>query len=298
MLHCNVIKDLLPLYAEGIASQESRALVEEHLAVCEGCLGELRGMREDHALPADTDASPLKAISRKLRIGRIRVATLAALVTLLATVLAVVYMTAPHYLPYSQDRLAFAREADGRVIAVFGEDVTGYDLWRSSGPDTAEAYYSITVWNSLWDRLLGKRPGDAVLNPDLSEVNAVYYYTADDSDDRLVYGTDLLPTGGMKTLPRLALSYYLLMAGAAAIMLGVALLLTRRWERVKGILGKIVPIPIAYIISHFLIMGAKSATYSILRDFAGILLTMIPVYLILLWAGSLFAGRARHGADA
>lgn len=278
-------------------SPESRALVEEHLAGCESCRSELCAMREDHSLPADTDASPLKAISRKLRIGKIRVAVLAALMTLLTTVLAIIYLTAPHYLPYSQDRLAFVREADGRVTAVFGEDVTGYDLSHYSDPHTGEAYYTITVWNSLWDRFLGERPDDAVLNPGLWEVNAVYYYTADDSDDRLVYGTDLFPSGGVKTLPRLALSYYLLMAGAATIILGVVLLLTRRWERVKGILSKIVPIPIAYIISHFLIMGAKSATYSILRDFAGILLTMIPVYLILLWAGSLFAGRARRGAD-
>ena len=34
---CEVIRDLLPLYADGVASQESRALVEEHIRTCDEC---------------------------------------------------------------------------------------------------------------------------------------------------------------------------------------------------------------------------------------------------------------------
>ena len=36
-LSCGVIRDLLPLYAENLAGEESRQLVEEHLADCEAC---------------------------------------------------------------------------------------------------------------------------------------------------------------------------------------------------------------------------------------------------------------------
>lgn len=36
-LNCNVIRDLLPLYADRICSDESRELVEEHLAECGDC---------------------------------------------------------------------------------------------------------------------------------------------------------------------------------------------------------------------------------------------------------------------
>ena len=36
-LDCDVIRDLLPLYAEKLASPASSALVEQHLAECEAC---------------------------------------------------------------------------------------------------------------------------------------------------------------------------------------------------------------------------------------------------------------------
>lgn len=43
-LNCNVIHDLLPLYADQICSDESRELVKEHLAECEDCSALLRQM--------------------------------------------------------------------------------------------------------------------------------------------------------------------------------------------------------------------------------------------------------------
>ena len=38
---CGVIQDLLPLYVDGAAGEESRALVEEHLRSCPVCHREL-----------------------------------------------------------------------------------------------------------------------------------------------------------------------------------------------------------------------------------------------------------------
>ena len=38
---CDTIRDLLPLYHDEVCSQESRKLVEEHLAGCESCRAEL-----------------------------------------------------------------------------------------------------------------------------------------------------------------------------------------------------------------------------------------------------------------
>lgn len=43
-LNCNVIRDLLPLYADQICSQESRVLVDEHLAQCRDCSALLQQM--------------------------------------------------------------------------------------------------------------------------------------------------------------------------------------------------------------------------------------------------------------
>ena len=43
---CEVIRDLLPLYADEACSEKSRAMVEEHLRECEACSGMMDRLRE------------------------------------------------------------------------------------------------------------------------------------------------------------------------------------------------------------------------------------------------------------
>lgn len=44
-LSCEIVKDLLPLYEDGLCSRESRAAVEEHLEQCTSCAGECGRVR-------------------------------------------------------------------------------------------------------------------------------------------------------------------------------------------------------------------------------------------------------------
>lgn len=56
-MNCNVIRDLLPLYADQICSDESKKLVEEHLAECGDCstlLGQMHSMEIETRLRAET----------------------------------------------------------------------------------------------------------------------------------------------------------------------------------------------------------------------------------------------------
>ena len=56
-LNCDVIKDLLPLYADQICSEESRALVAEHLTDCKDCsvlLGQMRSEEMENSLEIET----------------------------------------------------------------------------------------------------------------------------------------------------------------------------------------------------------------------------------------------------
>ena len=43
-INCNVTKDLLPLYADKVLSEDSVALVEEHLSECENCRAEAQAL--------------------------------------------------------------------------------------------------------------------------------------------------------------------------------------------------------------------------------------------------------------
>ena len=49
---CNVIRDLMPLVLDRVASDESRGLVEEHMETCEECRKEYEKMKAD--MPQET----------------------------------------------------------------------------------------------------------------------------------------------------------------------------------------------------------------------------------------------------
>ncbi len=55
---CEIIKDLLPLYLDGVCSCDSRALVEAHLASCDNCRAESQAMQA--ALPIGSAGQNLK----------------------------------------------------------------------------------------------------------------------------------------------------------------------------------------------------------------------------------------------
>lgn len=60
-MKCNVIMDLIPLYVDACCSQESRQMVQEHLAGCEACRRAYDAMNRNSAAPQN------KAPAMKLR---------------------------------------------------------------------------------------------------------------------------------------------------------------------------------------------------------------------------------------
>ena len=72
-LECDVIRDLLPLYAEKLASPASSALVEQHLSECPACRAELERMEKPVPVqPEPQPDAPLKNIRSSLNRRRLR----------------------------------------------------------------------------------------------------------------------------------------------------------------------------------------------------------------------------------
>ena len=46
-ISCDIIQDLLPLYCDGVCSQDSKQVVEAHLQDCEKCSADARFMKQD-----------------------------------------------------------------------------------------------------------------------------------------------------------------------------------------------------------------------------------------------------------
>jgi len=67
-MKCEIIKDLLPVYCDGLASDETRNAVETHIAECKDCRALLSQMKEAVPEVPKPDIQPMKKIKRTLRL--------------------------------------------------------------------------------------------------------------------------------------------------------------------------------------------------------------------------------------
>lgn len=84
---CSIAKDLLPLYIEGILSEETAQVVEMHLQTCESCKKDFEIMRQDFVFPSapkiqEENEKILKELKRQLKIKRILTGVVAVFVTI------------------------------------------------------------------------------------------------------------------------------------------------------------------------------------------------------------------------
>ncbi|MEK8131887.1 zf-HC2 domain-containing protein [Paenibacillus filicis] len=97
-ISCAIIKDLLPLYHDGVCSNETKAMVEEHLAACDSCKAELQAM--DDELPMNQteqnlkEAEAVQNLSRRWKKGMLQslLKGVFIAITTIAIVLLVLYV--------------------------------------------------------------------------------------------------------------------------------------------------------------------------------------------------------------
>lgn len=65
-INCEVIRDLLPLYAENMLSDSSRTLVDNHLSECEGCRNMATEIGRTIQVSRIEEIMPLKKFRRRM----------------------------------------------------------------------------------------------------------------------------------------------------------------------------------------------------------------------------------------
>lgn len=90
--NCDMIKDLLPLYADDVCSDESRKAVEEHIKECPDCKAELEKLRQNVTISPKNDGEVLKRIKRRLRIEKLAVGVISVLAVCGALLMGLVYL--------------------------------------------------------------------------------------------------------------------------------------------------------------------------------------------------------------
>lgn len=85
---CKIIEDLLPLYYDGVCSEESKQMVEEHLSQCEECSILFSKIEGEIVSPnKDEDLKILEGISKAVRKGRRKSLITGILITLAVVIL-------------------------------------------------------------------------------------------------------------------------------------------------------------------------------------------------------------------
>ena len=75
---CDMIRDLLPLYQDGVCSECSKAAVEEHLAECPGCTDYLASMQDSGIIEETMTTEREEAISSQAQFFKRRSAVIGA----------------------------------------------------------------------------------------------------------------------------------------------------------------------------------------------------------------------------
>lgn len=121
---CKLVEDLLPLYHDGVCSDESRRLVEEHISQCERCRRLLEQIDGELVSPGATEADirPLKSISKAVKKGK-KKTLIAGIAATLAAML--ILLTGVSIWWYSQEYtyfLAFAENQTPHSMVEYNED--------------------------------------------------------------------------------------------------------------------------------------------------------------------------------
>ena len=84
-LSCSVVRDLLPLYAEELVSEETKTAVDDHLGTCPDCRDALRDIRPEQPTPEANrkDVDFLKKVRSKSRKRTVITTILGIFITLL-----------------------------------------------------------------------------------------------------------------------------------------------------------------------------------------------------------------------
>ena len=327
---CSIVQDLLPLYAEDMLREETKEYVDGHLAQCAPCRAELAALKSDVTpapVNAQPLRSLKKQLRRKKFTAVLLAVTLALTLATAGFAYLTAPQYLPYSeTEWTVARADGAVTAEGLADLSGVESisvnlltpVSGTEVTSTQEPDSGKTVYFITAWRTPLDTWRGAfdKTGDApnahsandrtqreadalqgalgkvesartLFTLDTANCAAVYYAPNNGQGDVLLCGSR---DGGIISMPRLALGYYVLLSLALLIPLSIAFFLCRRKKAGKA-LGHLALIPACYLTGHLLVKGFVTTSYQMQRDFSLIVLTGALLYATALLAGTLLRQR-------
>ena len=125
-ISCDIIRDLLPLYAEDLVSEDSRKLVDEHLCTCDPCTKQLGILKKAAALPIEVETKSLKRVEHTIRRRKV-LTVAAALLTVASLIVTVItFLLTPYALTAEEAIEGAELREDGALAIDFARGVQGH----------------------------------------------------------------------------------------------------------------------------------------------------------------------------
>ena len=188
-IHCNIVKDLMPLYIDDALSEESKAAVEEHLTGCEGCREYYRRMHGSEIPDAEAEAEVvlsrldeaerLKRLKRKMLLKRIvTIAATAAVVILIIIAGDILVFHNPNYIPYNDTGIRMTENGDMYVEKPYYGYKGVYWGKDSEGNRIAVFFLTSSYYSRNWEKV-----------SDINEKHVMRFHETEDADavDKVYY---------------------------------------------------------------------------------------------------------------
>ena len=296
---CSVVRDLLPLYAEEMIEEETRALVDEHLEECSECSQKLEEIKAAAAVPAENTAvdtaKPLLALKKTINKRRRITAAIAALCVFILLFSAFHRINEWHQVPWEEgliqvtgvekmadvekrnspfpeeeEAIRLPDESMGLTIQ-FDSKISGiHSTMEKNENGTTEI---IQGWSNNPNKKLTGDYSECSINP---VPDRLLYDTG--SGQILLWGEPM--DGSLVVMPRLALASYAILACCLASLSALLWFLFRN-RQCASILRQVFFVPVSYLAGHLLIKGFHARTFFLEDDLGSILLVGAAVYALL-----------------
>ena len=249
-LSCDVIRDILPLYAEDMVSNATREVVETHICECVSCTKELEELKQVQKIPVQADVQSLKRVGDAIR--RRRVLSVMAVFLLVATILigGALMLDAKIYLSATEAVEDIYVEGDS-VNIIWNDLIIG----TSTNADMENpGNFTVTAWTNLYKVLFAKeRVSYEALSDEVKELvtedqyamfehsfscfpdkgsgetNFWYYYPGQGSMSLLLNADQPFPEGPMMKNDPYSLYFVIGMAAIAVLCFLTSMLFKGKW---------------------------------------------------------------------
>lgn len=192
--HCNLIQDLLPLYYDGICSEESRKIVEAHLSECPSCKAYLAAIQDADktiSLPNTEEqelqkAASFQSVRKRLRRKQLLIAVACVAVLLLGTLTCVGILKNSTKTVIYNDNISVSM-VDGSLVSRLSGSV--WSRCKSVTVTTQEdgqiqTYLFFYLTDNKWDDLITSPNSFSeytlcLADKGANSIDYVFYYTGD-----------------------------------------------------------------------------------------------------------------------